>query len=122
MLDLVYNPIGPSLPLLGPITLAVAGAVLCNALLGVADAFREPASMALFADEGKASGIASSFGVRSLVWKPGSVLAPLAGGWVMATLGIEWVFYLGGAAALSGVVSFLIVLWWRHGRGALREW
>lgn len=116
------TPIGPSLPLLGPLTLAVVGAFLCNALLGVADAVREPASMALFADEGKASGIASSFGVRSLVWKPGSVLAPLAGGWVMATLGIEWVFYLGGAAALTGVVSFLAVLTWRHGRTALREW
>lgn len=83
------DPIGISLPVVGTLTVAVVTALLLNALLGIADAFREPASMALFADEGKANGIASSFGVRSLVWKPGSVLGPLAGGWLMATVGIE---------------------------------
>lgn len=63
----------------GDLTDAVAANFLLNGLLGVADTFREPASMALFADEGKGEGITSSFGVRSLVWKPGSVLAPLGG-------------------------------------------
>lgn len=111
-----------SVPVAGEITGAVVAAVCLNGLLGVADAFREPASMALFADEGKGEGITSSFGVRSLVWKPGSVLAPIAGGWIMGTAGIEWVFFAGGFAAFSGVLTFFGVLSWNHGRRALRQW
>jgi len=111
-----------SVPVAGEITGAVVAAVCLNGLLGIADAFREPASMALFADEGKGEGITSSFGVRSLVWKPGSVLAPLLGGWLMGTAGIEWVFFAGGFAALSGVVTFFGILSWNHGRRALRQW
>lgn len=111
-----------SIPTVGSLTGAVVAAILLNGLLGVADAFREPASMALFADEGKGKGIASSFGVRSLVWKPGSVLAPIAGGWLMGQFGIEWVFFTGGAAAISGVLTFFGVLSWDHGANALRQW
>nr|WP_232688954.1 MFS transporter [Halobacterium zhouii] len=111
-----------SVPMAGEITGAVFVVLILNGLLGIADAFREPASMALFADEGKGEGIASSFGVRSLVWKPGSVLAPLAGGWVMGQFGIEWVFFVGGFAALSGVATFLGILSWEHGSRALRQW
>ncbi|WP_394351118.1 MFS transporter [Halorubrum sp. CBA1125] len=111
-----------SVPMAGEITGAVVVALLLNGLLGVADAFREPASMALFADEGKGEGITSSFGVRSLVWKPGSILAPLAGGWLMGQFGIEWVFFVGGLAALSGVATFFGILTWNHGTGALRQW
>lgn len=111
-----------SVPIPGEITGAVICVLLLNGLLGVADAFREPASMALFADEGKGEGIASSFGVRSLVWKPGSVLAPLAGGWLMGQFGIEWVFFVGGFAALSGVATFLGVLSRDHGARALSQW
>ncbi|MFB6201465.1 MAG: MFS transporter [Halorhabdus sp.] len=110
------------LPVVGTVTGAVVAAIGLNGLLGIADGFREPASMALFADEGKGEGIASSFGIRSLVWKPGSVLAPLAGGWLMGAAGIAWVFFLGGVAALSGVGTFLVVLLVQHGRGALHEW
>jgi len=111
-----------SLPMAGEITGAVVLVFLLNGLLGVADAFREPASMALFADEGKGEGIASSFGVRSLVWKPGSVLAPLLGGWLMGRFGIEWVFFAGGVAALSGAAVFLAILFRTHGARAFAEW
>lgn len=109
-------------PLFKNLTGVVVAAVCLNGLLGVADAFREPASMALFADEGKSKGIASSFGVRSLIWKPGSVLAPLLGGWLMGTAGINWVFFIGGFAALSGVITFFCVLSWNHGQHALSQW
>nr|WP_245944510.1 MFS transporter [Haloplanus salinus] len=111
-----------SVPMAGEITSAVVVALVLNGLLGIADAFREPASMALFADEGKGEGITSSFGIRSLVWKPGSVLAPLAGGWVMGQFGIQWVFFVGGLAALSGVATFLGILSWNHGSRALHRW
>lgn len=82
-------------PYFGDLSAAFLPLVALNGLLGVADSIREPASMALFADEGTGSGIASSFGVRDLVWRPGSVLAPLAGGWLTTNAGMEWVFYLG---------------------------
>lgn len=119
---LAKGSLGRSVPVVDTVTAAVAAAVLLNGLLGFADAFREPASMALFADVGKENGIASSFGVRALVWTPGSVLAPLAGGWIMGAIGIDWVFFLGGATAITGVLTMLGVLSWNHGRRALHQW
>ncbi|WP_435185624.1 MFS transporter [Halobellus sp. EA9] len=111
-----------SIPLIGEITGTIVIILVLNGLLGVVDAFREPASMALFADEGKGKGIASSFGVRSLLWRPGSVLAPLAGGWLMDQYGIEWVFFAGGLIALSGVTTFLAILLWDYHLRALHQW
>jgi hypothetical protein len=79
--------------------------------------------MALFADEGTDSGgVASSFGVRDLLWRPGSIVGPLLGGWLMTEVGMGWVFYTGGAFALTGVVSFLATLVALHGPNALSEW
>jgi MFS family permease len=93
-----------------------------NALLGLADSLREPASMALFADEGTdEGGIASSFGIRELVWRPGSIAAPIAGGYLM-DLNMAWVFWVGGVAALTGVATFVVVLARTHGREALTTW
>jgi MFS family permease len=112
-----------SLPLLGSVSAAFLPLLLCNAALGVADSFREPASMALFADEGTGGeGVASSFGIRELVWRPGSVVAPVAAGWLMANVGMSWVFYVGGGFALLGAVTFLGVLGHFHGPRALSEW
>lgn len=97
--------------------------VVLAGLLGVADSFREPASMALFADEGlEAGSVASSFGIRELVWRPGSVIAPLAGGYLMVEVSMASVFYLGGAFAITGAVTFLVILVWFHGYRALTEW
>ncbi|MFC5971099.1 MFS transporter [Halomarina salina] len=110
-------------PFLGDLSPAFVPLVVCNGLLGVADAVREPSSMALFADEGTDDGgVASSFGIRELVWRPGSVVAPVVAGLLTEGVGIEWVFFLGGAAALSAVATFLGVLSRTHGRDALTEW
>jgi MFS family permease len=112
-----------TLPLLGPLSPAFLPLVGLSGLLGVADSLREPASMALFADEGTDSGgVASSFGVRDLLWRPGSIAAPLLGGWLMTEVGMAWVFHVGGAFALTGVVAFLATLVVLHGSGALSEW
>ncbi|MFC6836889.1 MFS transporter [Halomarina ordinaria] len=110
-------------PSLGELSVAFLPLVALNALLGVADSLREPASMALFADEGTADGsVASSFGVRELVWRPGSVVAPVVAGVLVDSVGIAWVFYLGGASALCAVATFLGVLSRYHGTRALTEW
>ena len=110
-------------PLLGDLSPAFVPLVVLSGLLGVADSVREPASMALFADEGtREGGVASSFGVRELVWRPGSVVAPLLGGWLMVEVSMASVFYVGGAFALAGVGTFLAILAWFHGAAALTEW
>jgi MFS family permease len=115
-------PLSLSVPALGTFPPVFLVALALNGLFGVADSLREPASMALFADEGKGSGITSSFGIRGLVWRPGAILAPILGGVVMSTYGIEWVFYAGGAAALSGVAALAGILVWQFGANALSEW
>ncbi|AGB15502.1 arabinose efflux permease family protein [Halovivax ruber XH-70] len=112
-----------ALPLVGDVSPAFVPLVTLSALLGVADSFREPASMALFADEGtEDGGVASSFGIRELVWRPGSVIAPLLGGWLMYEVSMASVFYVGGAFALTGAGAFLAVLVWLHGPRALTAW
>ena len=110
-------------PFLGDLSAAFIPLLVINGLLGVVDAFREPASMALFADEGAdEGGIAASFGIRELVWRPGSVLGPVMAGWLWSQYGIETVFYVGGAFAVTGALTFAVVLTKFHGRGALTEW
>ncbi|QFU84086.1 MFS transporter [Natronorubrum aibiense] len=111
------------LTLFGNVSPAFLPLVALSGLLGIADSFREPASMALFADEGTDDGgVASSFGIRELIWRPGSVIAPLLGGWLMYEVSMASVFYIGGAFALTGVTSFLVILMWFHGSDALSEW
>jgi MFS family permease len=110
-------------PVVGDLSTAFLPLLALNGLLGVADSFREPASMALFADEGTDDGgVASSFGIRELVWRPGSVVAPLLGGYLMTDVGMAEVFYVGGGFAVAGGLTFLAVLWRYHGARALVEW
>lgn len=111
-----------SFPLLGTLPSVFFIMLALNGLLGVADSFREPASMALFADEGKDSGITSSFGIRGLVWRPGALLAPLAGGHLMDTIGIKWVFVLAGGMAIVGVLTFIGIVGRRDGLRTLTQW
>jgi MFS family permease len=114
---------GITLPVLGELPVSYIPLVLFSGLLGVADSFREPASMALFADEGNGDGsIASSFGIRELVWRPGSVAGPLVAGWLMVEVSMASVFYVGGAFAITGVLTFLGILVSDHGRQALTKW
>ncbi len=109
-------------PYFGDLSTAFLPLLFITGLLGVADSIREPASMALFADEGSGSGVASSFGVRELVWRPGAILAPLVGGWLTSNTGMEWVFFLGAATAFTGVFTFLGILSYHHGRAGLAKW
>ena len=114
---------GVTVPVLGSLPPAYLPLVAFSGLLGVADSFREPASMALFADEGTDDGgVASSFGIRELVWRPGSVAGPLVAGWLMVEVSMASVFYVGGAFAVTGVLAFLGVLARDHGRAALTAW
>jgi MFS family permease len=111
-----------TVPVLGAVPPVFLVMLALNGLLGLADSFREPASMALFADEGKGSGITSSFGIRSLVWRPGALLAPLVGGYLMDAAGMAWVFLLSAATALTGVLTFVGIVASRYGVRELLRW
>ncbi len=112
-----------TLPVLGAVPAAYLPLVAFSGLLGVADSFREPASMALFADAGtEEGGVASSFGIRELLWRPGSIAGPLVAGWLMVEVSMAAVFYVGGAFAITGVLGFLAILLYDHGRHALTTW
>jgi predicted MFS family arabinose efflux permease len=117
-----YIGLSATVPILGTVPAVFFVMVGLNGLLGLADSFREPASMALFADEGKDSGITSSFGIRALVWRPGALLAPLLGGYLMDAVGMEWVFYVSAATALTGVVTFFGIVTVRYGARELVRW
>lgn len=110
------------IPFLGPVPSVFFVMLGLNGLLGVADSIREPASMALFADEGKGSGITSSFGIRSLVWRPGALLAPLFGGYLMDAAGMVWVFIIAGITALTGVLTFFGIVSSKYGPQELGQW
>lgn len=71
--------------------------------------------------DGGGEGVASSFDVRELVWRPGSVVAPVAAGWLTADVGVRRVFYVGGGFALLGAVTFLGVFRHFHSLRALTE-
>jgi MFS family permease len=116
-------PVPTDVPLLGQLSAAFLPLLALNGLLGVADSIREPASMGLFADEGTDNGsVASSFGIRELVWRPGSVGAPIVGGFLMTTIGMEWVFYVGALSAFTGIGVFGGVLVYSHGRAGFSTW
>lgn len=119
----VWLGLPTSYPYLGEVSGAFLVLIGLNAALGVADSFREPASMALFADVGTdQGGITSSFGIRNLVWQPGSIIGPLIGGVIMSSIGIEWVFYLAAVLAFSGVITFTGILYLKHGANAFSQW
>jgi MFS family permease len=114
--------VSATVPILGAVPGVFFVMLGLNGLLGVADSVREPASMALFADEGKGSGITSSFGIRSLVWRPGALLAPLLGGYLMDSVGMKWVFFISGGTAITGVVTFIGIVTVRYGSKELIRW
>lgn len=110
-------------PYLESVTVPLLIVIGLSGLLGVAEAIREPPSMALFGDIGsEEGGVTSSFGLRDLIWKPGSIIAPMIGGVVMVQFGIEWVFYIGSAFTLTGTFIFAAILFYDHGLNALTEW
>ena len=95
-----YTATATAVPLAGSLETLTA----CAALFGLADACRIPASVALFTEAGTASRAVTSLSLRSLLWKPGSVLAPVFAGVLHDVVSIHAVFYA-TAAAVVGTVA-----------------
>ncbi|GAA3881248.1 MFS transporter [Haloarcula argentinensis] len=87
-----------------PFAQSVTALTACAFLFGLADACRVPASVALFTEAGTASRAVTSLSLRSLLWKPGSVLAPIMAGTLHDIVSVNAVFYATAAVVVGTAV------------------
>jgi DHA1 family multidrug resistance protein-like MFS transporter len=93
---------------------------LAFGLAGIGDSIRLPASMALFVEEGaRSESAASSMSLRSMSWKSGELLGPLAAGVLTDAVSPEAGFWLSSVAILASVVAFVLMR--RRQTGSLRN-
>jgi MFS family permease len=81
-----------------------------TSLIGVGGAIQQPSIMALTVDAGRTIGMGTSMGAYNTVFGVGMIIAPLIGGAFMDFIGIEAVFYVGGAISLLGTVVFAAMM------------
>ena len=81
-----------------------------TSLIGVGGAVQQPAIMALTVDAGRTIGMGTSMGAYNTVFGIGMIIAPLMGGAFMDFVGIEAVFYVGGAISLIGTAIFAAMM------------
>jgi DHA1 family multidrug resistance protein-like MFS transporter len=79
-------------------------------VLGIADSIRLPASMALFVEEGEQfDSVASAFSLRSIAWKVGQIVGPVAVGVIWDTFGVFPAFWAAAGFIVIATVVFLAV-------------
>jgi len=93
-----------------PLTHSFLPLLLVTSLIGVGGAIQQPAIMALTVDAGRTIGMGTSMGAYNTVFGIGMIIAPLMGGAFMDFVGIEAVFYVGGAISLIGTVIFAAMM------------
>jgi len=93
-----------------PLTHSFLPLLLITSLIGVGGAIQQPAIMALTVDAGRTIGMGTSMGAYNTVFGIGMIIAPLMGGAFMDFVGIEAVFYVGGAISLIGTVIFAAMM------------
>ena len=91
--------------------------LLITSAIGIGGAIQQPAIMALTVDAGRTIGMGTSMGAYNTVFGIGMIIAPLMGGAFMDFVGIDAVFYVGGAISLIGTGIFLVMMQ----RGACRD-
>lgn len=79
-------------------------------IMGIGSAISIPAATAIIAILGKKYGMGGIMGVFNTGMSAGMVMSPVLSGVVMDTLGIDYVFYIGGVASIVGVVIFYYYL------------
>ncbi|MDY6818013.1 MAG: MFS transporter [Halobacteriales archaeon] len=79
-------------------------------ILGVADSFRLPASMALYVEEGERyDAVASSMSLRSIAWKLGQITGPLAVGAIKDAVSIAYGFWTAGGVVVISAGIFMVL-------------
>ncbi|MDN7012502.1 MFS transporter [Methanoculleus sp. FWC-SCC3] len=91
-----------------------------TSLVGIGGAIQQPAIMALTVDAGRTIGMGTSMGAYNTVFGLGMIIAPLMGGVFMDYVGIDAVFYVGGAISLLGTAIFAVMMQ-RNARAADRK-
>ncbi|KLK89080.1 MFS transporter [Methanoculleus sediminis] len=94
--------------------------LVITSLVGIGGAIQQPAIMALTVDAGRTIGMGTSMGAYNTVFGIGMIIAPLMGGVFMDYIGIDAVFYVGGAISLLGTGIFAVMMR-RSARAAGRE-
>ena len=84
--------------------------LVITSVIGVGGAVQQPAIMALTVDAGRAVGMGTSMGAYNTVFGLGMIIAPLMGGVFMDYIGIDAVFYVGGAISLLGTAVFAVMM------------
>lgn len=92
-----------------------------TAAVGIGGAIQQPAIMALTVDAGRTIGMGTSMGAYNTVFGIGMILAPLIGGVFMDFVGIDAVFYVGGALSLLGSAVFAVMMQKTAREGAAGE-
>ncbi|MCK8518167.1 MFS transporter [Methanoculleus sp. 7T] len=81
-----------------------------TSVIGVGGAIQQPSIMALTVDAGRSIGMGTSMGAYNTVFGVGMIIAPLIGGAFMDFIGVEAVFYVGGAISLVGTGIFAVMM------------
>ncbi|MCT8336309.1 MFS transporter [Methanoculleus sp. Afa-1] len=84
--------------------------LVITSVVGIGGAIQQPAIMALTVDAGRTIGMGTSMGAYNTVFGIGMIIAPLMGGVFMDYIGIDAVFYVGGAVSLLGTVIFAVMM------------
>ena len=91
-----------------PIVPHFMGALVVNVLMGVANGVAVPAALVLAGREGREFGMGSVMALFDAALSLGFIVSPILLGLVYDTLGIQAVFYVGGAIISGG--TLLVVL------------
>ena len=84
--------------------------LVITSVVGVGGAIQQPAIMALTVDAGRTLGMGTSMGAYNTVFGIGMIIAPLMGGVFMDFVGVDAVFYVGGAIGLLGTGIFAVMM------------
>ena len=84
--------------------------LVITSIIGVGGAIQQPAIMALTVDAGRTIGMGTSMGAYNTIFGIGMIIAPLMGGIFMDSIGVDAVFYVGGAISLIGTGIFAVLM------------
>jgi len=68
-----------------------------------------PAATAITTTVGRKYGVGTATGLFTMAMSAGMVISPLAAGGIMDTIGVKFIFYLSGAAAVIGTILFYLL-------------
>ncbi|WP_292518749.1 MFS transporter [Methanoculleus sp.] len=84
--------------------------LVITSIIGVGGAIQQPSIMALTVDAGRSIGMGTSMGAYNTTFGIGMIVAPLIGGVFMDYIGIDAVFYVGGAISLLATAVFAVMM------------